>query len=114
MRRFRLIERLYGRLKASVTIEEDRMGAVLLQVSGVNQEHGDLGSVLTGVENLTVRFKRYNHYFVRRMLGTLLWTTFYYFKTMFSFFLERKGGKRHKGQHAMGMASPDGSDSPPA
>lgn len=47
-----LVVRLDGVLEAAIAVQEDRVGSVPLQVPGVDQEHGNAGSVLTGVENL--------------------------------------------------------------
>ena len=44
---------LNGVFKASVTVQEDGVRSISLDATGVNQEHGDLCSIFTGVEHLT-------------------------------------------------------------
>lgn len=47
-----LVVWLYGRLKASIAVKEDRMSPILHKALGVNQEHGDLGSIFTRIKHL--------------------------------------------------------------
>ena len=47
-----LVVWLYGMLEASIAVKEDRMSPILHKALCVNQEHGDLGSIFTGIKHL--------------------------------------------------------------
>lgn len=66
-----LVEGLNGVLEAAVSVEEDRMRSVLFYAAGVDQEHGYIGAIFTGVEDL-IQWRGYYCLFICKRAQTTL------------------------------------------